>query len=162
MVNKSKSKNRSIGNLPRFDLARKDPQVGTLVVANADERAELQALANDCREFAMSLVGQPDTPIQVSQHAVSSSYLDRLAELYSRCMGVYLVGDSFWATESFVPEFWESLDEAERDATYVFTAILIAQGRLQLCQPSFDSELVQQRSTAPSNSGATASQRYTH
>ncbi len=64
--------------------------------------------------------------------------------------------------KAYVPEFWESLDEAERDATYVFTAILIAQGRLQLCQPSFDSELVQQRSTAPSNSGATASQRYTH
>jgi hypothetical protein len=158
MTTKFDSSKCSIGNFPEFHLVRKDPKVGLLVVPDAKERSELQTMVENASNIVTALARHPNAIIQIEHLKVKASYLDRLAKLYARCEVVYLLRDSFWAIEPFFTKFWKSLTASEQGVTLGFTCILIAQGRLQLQQPSF----MQQVTYAPANPGAMGPQRYAH
>jgi hypothetical protein len=158
MAKKSNLTKSSIGNLPRFSLARTSPKVGLLVIPDAKERAEFHCAIEASRKFVNELANRPHVTIHIEHRAVSSNYLDRLAELYARCEFVYLTSNSFFAGEPFFTEFWNSIEDAEQDVTYAFTAILVVQSRLRLCHPS----LMQQAPYALANPGAKGPQLYIH
>ena len=126
--------------IPTFVLSndkRIEPNsITNLIVFDPAERTELQDLAKDVREIADSLSAGADGFFYLNdEHRVPRSFLDRMAEAFNRCEVVYLHKRVFCASEDYLVKFRATLTEPEFEVVSLCVAILIAQGRLEMCLP---------------------------
>lgn len=114
--------------------------ITNVVVIDATERAEMQSLVETVREFAEAISAGAVSSFYIDEHCVPTSFLDRLAEVFNRCQVIFVHRGSVSAGEDYLVKFWATLDASERDVAYMCMAILIAQGRLEMCLPEASTE----------------------
>lgn len=128
-----------MNTIPNFyisaDASGKASSITNIIALDAIERTALQDLVKEMREIADSLSAGVDGSFYVNDQSVPTSFLDRMAEAFNRCEAIYLHNDRIYASEDFLAKFWETLDAAECDVSFLCVAILIAQGRLEMCLP---------------------------
>lgn len=129
-----------MNTIPNFhisaDASGQASSITNIIVFDAIERTALQDLVKEVREIADSLSAGADGFFYLNdEHRVPRSFLDRMAEAFNRCAVVFLHKHVFSASEDYLVKFRATLTEPEREVVTLCVAILIAQGRLEMCLP---------------------------
>jgi hypothetical protein len=128
-----------MNTIPTFVLShdkRIEPNgITNIVVFDPSERTELLRLARDAQAIADSISSGVEGFFYLNDQFVPSTFLDRMAEAFNRCEVVYLHKRVFSASEDYLVKFRATLTEPERLVVPLCVAILIAQGRLEMCLP---------------------------